>query len=240
MTGIMAAWLAVASSPQGSTPVSKYAPAEDLVAQFELFLERVETDLSDKANYGKDQKGRVIKNGATLIVLAQALGTHDKENKLKAKAAALVAAAQKLAAGAGDYDKANAALDELKKALAAKGDGKPVKWTAVADLQTLMEQVPIVNNSLRRGVTSRRFKRSQDRTAGYAATLAALAEASRYDDTYCGDAEDVAAWQKICDDMRDASAETGAAVRRGDQQAATAALAKIVHTCDACHHKFRD
>ena len=40
--------------------------------------------------------------------------------------------------------------------------------------------------------------------------------------------------------MRDSAAAVNIAVRKGDKDAALAALAGIVKTCDDCHHDFRD
>ena len=110
----------------------------------------------------------------------------------------------------------------------------------VADLAMLMQQVPIVNASLRKGVNGRRFSRDAKRSAGRAVTLAVIAQASMMDTTYCGDEEDEKAWKKICADMRDACAEVYKAMLDKDQKRAKAANAKVVETCDACHHKFRD
>ena len=67
---------------------------------------------------------------------------------------------------------------------AAAAGGKPaaeVAWQTVAPLDALMQQVPIVNNSLRRGLDPNRFKRQQKQTAGQAATLAAIAQAASFD-----------------------------------------------------------
>ena len=57
---------------------------------------------------------------------------------------------------------------------------------------------------------------------------------------YCIDEEDEAKWAQICVDMRDAAAQVQVAVRRKDKDTAVAGLAKLVETCDACHHAFRD
>ena len=103
-----------------------------------------------------------------------------------------------------------------------------------------MRQVPINNNSLRRGVGGRRFKRSIERNAGYAATLAAIAQASMIDTMYCADEQDEAAWIQICAEMRDSAAEVNAAVRQNDQPRAKTALVGLVKTCDKCHDVFRD
>ena len=130
---------------------------------------------------------------------------------------------------------------ELKGQLANTSvKDKEIVWEPIADLSQLMKQVPIVNNKLRRGVNGRRFRRSRDATAGHAATLAALAQASLLDTTYCSDEDDEKKWQEICAEMRDAAYSVNQYVRKGDQAAAKKGLARLVETCDACHHSFRD
>jgi len=219
---------------------STYAPAKDLIAQVEYFIGRIKSDLEDEDEYGEDQQNRVIKDACTIAAIGLVLANHDEKHALKAGASALIESATTLSDEVEDLDAAREAFAEIKVALKKKGDSEPLEWEPVADLTVLMEQVPIINNSLRRGVTGRRFKRSADRNAGYAATLAAIAQASLIDDAYCGDEEETELWQKICADMRAASMQVNKAVREADQDAAKEALGRLVETCDACHESFRD
>lgn len=218
---------------------SQYAPIEDVLAQIDAYLQQLGTDLAAEADYGDDQKSRVAKDANTLVVLAQLLANHDGQHNRKNSAAPLFAAAQKLADGASKYAAAKEAFEQVTAASKSTAGGE-VKWEATADLSLLMKQVPIVNNRLRSGVTGRRFERTIDQNAGLAATLSTIAQASMYDTDYCSDKESEAQWAKICAEMRDAAATVNAAVRKKDQTAATEALARLVKTCDDCHHTFRD
>lgn len=218
---------------------SQYAPIQDVVAQVEMFLKQLGEDLSAEADYGDDQKTRVVKDANTLIVLAQVLGNHDQDHEKKGAAAGLFAASEKLANSTGSYAKAKPAFDAVTAAWQATAPAE-VTWDPTASLQELMAEVPILNNRLRSGVTGRRFDRTIEQNAGLATTLAAIAQASLRDTDYCDDEADQARWAKICADMRDACADVAVSVRKKDQKAATAALERVVKTCDDCHHEFRD
>lgn len=234
--------------PSDAKP-SVYAPVADLAAQLDKFMKSLDSDLADPDKYGDDQQGRVGKDANTVAALALILGKHDKKNKYQATAPAVITAARQLGDNADDYKTARAELDSLKKALAAADaaaadaaaapDADTLTWEPVADIVQLMKQVPVVNNSLRRGVTGRRFKRSLDKNAGYAATLAAIAQASMHDTDYCEDEDAERDWIRICAEMRDAAAAVNRAVRKGDQDTAKQGLARLVETCDACHEQFR-
>ena len=232
--------LLIAAEPASSPAVSEYAPLGDLQHQVSFFMKRLEKDLADEADYGEDQQGRVGKDASSLAAIGLLLGKHDKDHPNKKSASGIVAAAASLADEAEDYASAKAQLAKVKAALASEKEGEALEWEPVASLAYLMQQVPIINNSLRRGVTGRRFKREADKSAGYAATLAAIAQASMFDTDYCVDEADEKKWRQICVDMRDASAAVSKAVRAGDQKTAEMHLGKLVETCDACHHAFRD
>ena len=223
-----------------SSPPSSYAPIGDIDNQFEYFIKRLEKNLDDVSDYGKDRQENVEKDASTLAVLALVLAHHDSDGESKNNAGDMLTVAQTLVGSVASHAEAKAAFDKLRSTQSAVGSGEPVEWKPVANLSVLMQQVPIVNNSLRRGVRSRRFKRSIDRTAGLAATLAALAEISALDTTYCVDDEDTRVWREICAEMRDAAARVNRAVRNTDQQAAQKGLDLLVETCDKCHHRFRD
>jgi hypothetical protein len=230
----------VLAQPATSPSVSTYAPLADVLSELNAYLDRLTVDVADQASYGEDQKGRILKDASTVAVLGLMLGMHDQENARKKSAAVLVELAGALAANTDDFQSARAALGKLKAAWEDPTEGEPLTWEPVADLAVLMQQVPIVNNALRRGVTSRRFDRTIDKTAGHAVTLAAIAQASLLDTTYCGDEEGEQEWRKICAEMRDAAAGVYQAVRAKDQEAAKLGMDRIVATCDACHHRFRD
>jgi hypothetical protein len=232
--------LAISADPAPPAKPSTYAPAKDLIDQVNTFLEKIEQDLEDKDAYEKEVQERVLKDANTVAVLGAVLGTHDEKHDLAAGAPALVVAAKDIAKNAKDHAKASEALKKAQAALEIKSGGGKVGLEGAGDLGQLMKQVPIVNNGLRQGVTGNRFARQKDKLAATATTLAAIAEVSSHDTSYVTDDKDKPAWQKICFEMRDASAAVAKATRAGDQDAAKKELDRLVKTCDDCHHKFRD
>lgn len=225
-----------------SAKVSSFAPVKEVEKQLQYFVDKIGRDLADPDEYGESEQRRVGLDGSTVAVLALTLGMHDEETKLKESASKLIELSSDLVYSADTFADAKQAHSALKAAVETKPKGEKVSWDEpAADLAMLMEQVPIVNDQLRRGVSDRRrFKRNAKRTAGRAVTLAAIAHASMMDTTYCGDEDDEKAWKEICADMRDACREVYEALMKADQEKAKAANAKVVETCDACHHRFRD
>jgi cytochrome c556 len=220
--------------------VSGFAPAADLAAQVDYYLGRLGESLSDGKDYDEAKQSRVSKDANTLSVLALVLAMHDAEPKYRG--GELITAARHLAESSDHYEPAAQALAEVKKAAGGSQAPPPtaVQWGKVASLEALMKQVPIVNNSLKRGLEPNRFKRQADQSAGQSATLAAIAQAVQFDPPADKDAEAVAQWQTLCRQMRDAAGEVNAAIHAGDQQAAQAGMKRLAQNCDACHEKFRD
>jgi hypothetical protein len=230
---------APAAAPQvaGEPKPSQYAPAADLVDQAEYYLGRLSEALVVEKEFDQDMQKRAKNDAHTLAVIALVLARHDEPNKLQA--ATFLPAVRRLAEVAGDYGPAVTALAEVKR-VAAEG-GPPaaeIAWQTVAPLDALMRQVPIVNNSLRRGLDASRFKRQQKQTAGQAATLAAIAQAASFD---LSDADDASAhdWRTLCHEMRDVAGQVNSAVHAGDPSQAQAGAKRLAQNCDACHEKFR-
>lgn len=221
--------------------VSHFAPLKDTEAQLKYFIQKIARDLSDKAEYGEAQIKRVGLDASTVSVLAFTLAIHDKESKFKPAASKLMALATEVADNADEFDDAKKAHEALAAVFAKPEKGDDVVLDEpVADLAMLMQQVPIVNAGLRKGVDDkRRFSRNAKRTAPKAVTLAAIANASMLDTNYCSDEDDEKAWKAICADMRDACADVYMALMKKDQAAAKEANQRVVETCDACHDKFR-
>lgn len=222
--------------------VSSYAPVKAAEKQLAYFVGKIEKDLASKEEFGDGQQTRVGLNASTVSVLALSLGMHDEDTPLKASATKLIELATELADNSDDFEAATEHFAALKNAIEAKPKSDPATWDEpVADLAMLMQQVPIVNNDIRRGVTDkRRFARNAARTAEKVVTLAALAQASLIDTNYCSDESEEQEWQKICADMRIACGEVYQALMAKDQAKAKAGNAKVVAACDACHEKFRD
>jgi cytochrome c556 len=229
---------ALLAEPVKDVKPSSYAPAKELLSQVDEFVAQLETTLESEADYVEEAQQRVAKDAATVAVLALVLGMHDEEHRLKTAAPAVVAAARKLGASTKDYAAAKAALTTLKQSLAATGGSEKLEWKPVADVAQLMKQVPIVSNNLRRGVEGRRFDRLTDKNAGYAAALAAIAQAASADTTYCADQADEAKWRQLSTALRDAAATVRAQVRAGDQEAAVKALGVLEQSCTNCHQAF--
>ncbi len=114
-----------------------------------------------------------------------------------------------------------------------------VAWEKVAPLDALMQQVPIVNNAMRRGLEPNRLKKGAQQTAGHAATLAAIAQAASLDLSATDD-ESAEDWRKLCRQMLDAAGQINSAVHGGDAAAVQAGAKQLVQECEACHRQFRD
>ncbi|MEQ8785042.1 MAG: hypothetical protein RIC55_02030 [Pirellulaceae bacterium] len=219
---------------------SSYAPAADLSAQLEELREHLQTDLADPSEYGEYQQQRIVMDANTLAALVLVLGKHDQANTIKDRgnAAQIITAARELARAAKSHEAAKQAMAIFEAQLAKRGDGQALEWKTSADIAQLMKQVPIANNNLRRGVEGRRFDRLADKNAGYAALLAAMAQASSVDTSYCADEADEQTWRKYCDELRDAASLVRKSVREGDQKQAVEALGAVARSCDSCHEAF--
>ncbi len=215
-------------------PVSAYAPAENLLAQVDHFMERLEEAVSTEDEY-KDGVTRIARDSNTMILIAVALGLHDEDHKLKANAPAMLQAAQAVAATE-TYEAAKDAVAKLKTAIAEGGEGPELKWEKVASLKELMEQVPLIRASINRRV--RRFDRNTDAIAGDAVAVAVIGQGSiaNIDETIEPEKPDE--WKKYNLDMRNAAAELLAAARAADEEAAQAAFAKLDQSCNDCHVIF--
>lgn len=236
--------LAAVANTEDAKPAktSSFAPLKPTMAQLDYFMSKIGKDLATEDEYGDAEQKRVGLDASTVVVLGMTLGTHDEKNPLKASAGKIASLAAELAENADDREAATKVYESLKTTIKEKSESEEAAWDEpIADLAMLMQQVPIVNDGLRRGVNDkRRFARNAQRVAPKAVTLAAIAHASMLDTNYCSDEEDEKAWKAICIDMRDACADVYAALMAKDQKKAKEGNARVVESCDACHHKFRD
>lgn len=224
---------------------STYAPAKDLEAQVTFFLDRIREDLADEAKYAETGVERVKRDANTLAVLALVLGKHDEGNRYQGAAVAMLTDSLQLAAKSANFADAKTAFAKLSETLQQeKAPTAPTEltWKPVGDIVELMNQVPKLNTALRGGVTgsAERFEKSLDKSAGLAASIAAIAQISVLDDTYCTSDADRADWIELSGLMRDAAYEVNQAIRRGDQAAAREGLKPLARTCDDCHEQFKD
>jgi hypothetical protein len=222
---------------------STYAPAKDLESQVTFFLERIREDLADEAKYDQSGVERIKRDANTLAVLALVLGKHDENNRYQVSADALLQTSLQLAAKLASFAEAKTAFEKLEAAIKQEsGSPANLTWKPVGDIVEHMNQVPKLNTALRGGVTgsAERFEKSLEKSAGLAASLAALAQISVLDDSYCTDESDRADWIELSGLMRDAAYEVNQAIRRGDQAAAKEGLKPLARTCDDCHEQFKD
>ncbi len=217
--------------------VSSYAPAENLAAQIDEYLEDFAEIVASEDEF-EDSKDNLAKYGNTLIVIALALGKHDEDNRYQKAAPAMIKAAQALSA-AEDLAAAKAAYDELKKAAASEGDASALKWEKVASMEQLMKAVPLISNKIRESsLKPSRLERKADDYARYAAVLAAIAQGSMPNADETEEPTEVEKWHNYCLQMRSAAGELNAAIRAKDSEAAVAALGKLNQSCDDCHSVF--
>ena len=218
-------------------PVSKYAPAEDLVAQVESYVEDLEEAVDTEEEYG-DSVDEIAQKSNTLILIALALGLHDTENAYQAAAPAMLKAAQELAATS-DYASAQAGVAAVKESLSASG-GNPdgLKWEKVASMEELMEAVPLIHSRLKRYLRGSRFESMADDSAGYSAVLAVIAQGSMANSGDTDKPNEVEKWHTLCLEMRDVCAAVNTAIRAQDQEATDAAMEKLNQNCDDCHAVF--
>jgi cytochrome c556 len=219
---------------------STYCAAADLERQVGMLHESLASELATSDEYTEAKQTRISRAANTLIVVAQLLGLHDQPSKYKAAAPTLVAQSRALSAAASDYDKAKAAFDQLEASIKdPQPSSDTLAWEPVADIKVLMEHVPNLNSRLRRGLTKSRFEKTADETTAYAAAMAAVAQASALDMTYCSGAEDEAAWTAMCVEFRSAMADLSKATRAADFDAAKDAMTRSSKSCETCHEKFK-
>ncbi len=225
------------ADPPPAPKVSTFAPAEDLENQVAEYIERLEKSVKSEEEY-KDSESKLAKDANTLIVISLALGLHDKDNKYKAAAPAMMKAAQELV-GVKDFDSAEKGVAAVKAAAASKAGGADkLQWKKAYSLGMLMKKVPLISTKLKRYVKGKRFKSKAEDTAGFTAVLAVIGQASLVDTHEVKNPDDMEKWYKFCAEMRDSAAAINAAIRAGDKDAADDAMKKLAENCDTCHEVF--
>lgn len=217
-----------------SPALSTVVPAEDLVAQLEYYVEELEECVQDAGEY-EDSVGKIEKYANTLAVISLAIGLHDKDNKYRKAAPALVKASQELAA-AQDFASAMAGVERVKSALGATGDPSTLRWVKVAHLKALMQRVPLISSRIKRYM--RRFERGADDIIGGSAAIAVIAQGSLPNADETEEPDKVEEWFKYCIQMRDAASALNQAAHAKDEAAAKAAMEALDKSCDDCHAVF--
>jgi hypothetical protein len=219
--------------------VSTFAPAEDLAAEASGCIEQLEDAVKDESGFD-DAKAKIAKDANTLVVIALALGMHDKDNAFKNAAPAMIKAAQELAA-AKDHAAAKAAVDALKAASKSKAAGADkLKWEKVASLPELMQAVPLINTKLKKATKGSRFEKKLTESAGQSAVLAAIAQGTIANSGDTKKPDKSAEWTKFCVQMRDAAGAVNASIHAKDQKATEAGIEKMTKACDECHAVFNE
>lgn len=233
---LVAVAVAAAASPPEPAALSKVAPADDLVAVAEGYLKSLGEGLGDDAAFAASAEKRK-QTAHALVAVAQALGLHDSDHRLKAAAPAMVEAARQLAA-AKELDVARQNYAALEAAARGKpGAAPPLEWKKLASMGQLMQEVTQVNTALRRNM--RRFEQRADDNARAAAFLAAAAQVILYDTHEVKNPADLDKWYELCARMRDAAGDLNAQIRGRNEGGAKEALERLSQSCDDCHEVFQ-
>ena len=232
------AFVAQAAPPE-APKVSTFAPAKDLGAQLDEYVEELEECVESKDEFA-DSEGKIAKSANTVSVIALALGLSDEDNKYKKAAAAIIKAAQEVAS-AKDFDAAKKSVDALKAAMKADGDASGLSWDKkVASMPELMAQVPLINTKLKRYARGSRMKKKAKDLMGYTAVIAAIGQASMANAEDTDKPNETAKWYAYCAQMRDAAAAVNKAIADGDEDAVKDKLADLQQSCDDCHAVFHE
>lgn len=238
LVGLALAWAEPPSEEVNKKP-STYAPAVDLEYQLTYLMDRIEGDLKDESKFDRRAK-RIVRDASTIAALALVLGKHDQANGIRGKASGIIDAAAALASNGKTHASASASYEKLVASFETRSHAPLVQWACVADIEQLMLQVPQLDTSLKSYTKPSRFAKSREKTASLAAALAAIAQVSMFDETYCEDPADHAQWVALCGRMRDAANDVRQAIEQGDPEATEESLRPLSHSCDACHERFRD
>lgn len=207
-----------------------------MVSQVPEYIKDLEKVVESEEEY-KDFGEKISKDSNTLILIALALGMHDKDNQYKAAAAGLMKAARDLAATK-DFASARKALVAVKKAAAVQSPpAAKMKWKKVASLPETMKKVPLINTKLKGCI--RRIERRAKAAQGHAAVLAVIAHGSMANAGDTDKPDEVQKWCQYCVEMREASAAVNTAIRALDKKAITAAMMNLQKSCDDCHEVFQ-
>ncbi len=224
------------AEPPAAPKLSTLAPLADLEAQMKKYVADLGKATASEEAYKDLPEGKISRDASTVAVLALALGLDDQPNAYKDHAAAMIPAAEKLAATA-DYESAKKAAADL--AAAAKGEAKApgeLKWVKVASMKALMEQVPLVNTALKRAVKK---EAKQKEAQGYSAVLAVIAQASMANVADTKKPQAAQQWFEFCTQMRNAAAAVNAGIHAKQiTSEEEPRMDKLQKTCEDCHAVF--
>jgi len=222
------------AEPPAAPKVSSFASADALSAAADEYLTDLGPLVASEAEYAKN-KDQASQKANAITALAQVLGNHDGDSHWKPAAAQAIAASAALSR-AKDYAAAHAAYEQLAAAAKSTSPGDAPKMEKVARQGMLMEEVQLLNNSLRRGL--RRIARTKESGARDAAVLAAFAHVTIYDTHEVKNEADHPQWYAMAAELRAAAAELSAKYAAADEAGAKGALDRVEKSCAACHEKF--
>lgn len=229
-------------TPPAAPPVSKFAPAADLIAAAQGYAEDCAAATADEQQFTKLQ-ARITKDAHTLAVIALALSLSDEDHPLKKSSGDLLVASRSLAK-APEVESARRATSEIQSALSGQSDAQapvePATWHKVASMGQLMKQVTFLNNRLKRGLQQNRFEQMAADTAQYSALLAVIAQAVTGDTHEVKNPDDTDKWFQYSAEMRDAAGELNGAIHTKNFEAATGASARLEKSCTTCHEVFHN
>jgi hypothetical protein len=229
-------WAVVAAEPPAAPKLATVASAAALTAAADEYLADLGPLVVDEATYTKN-KDQAAQKANAIVALAQVLGNHESDSHWKPAAAQTMTAAAALSR-AKDYAAAHAAYEQLVAASKSTVAGATPKWEKAARLGMLMEEVQLLNNSLRKGL--RRIERTKESGARDAAVMAAFAQASLYDTHEVKNEADLPQWYEMAGEMRAAAAELSARYGAADEAGTKTALARVEKSCATCHEKFHN
>lgn len=230
-------------------------PLEDLTAQIDEYILKIEKDLEDldgSPKYAEDSAS-IVRDATAIKLIALALGLADGDSKYKKSASQIISAAQTLAA-AKNLDEGKKGYEALKASLTRTGNGKPLAWSdRVAGIAPAMKALPNLSAAVKRVTDTERklntiLDRSPQLVHGRLAAMAVISQGTipNVNETTEPDAE--AEWKKLCEEFRDAAIKANVAARqyakdkadgREPNYAAFAASFKaMTESCDSCHKVF--
>lgn len=218
---------------------------DDIAAQIGFYAERLGESAQDDGDYNELDQTRVEKDAVTVAALALLLAQHDQDHALRPAAAAVLAAANDMAANHHEHAPTAAAYHRLSDALASKahsadGTTTPDAKFAVTDTAMLMKQIRYIENRLKRAASRNPTDKTRSDVAGHAATLAALAAPMAQDaKQFAKSAHQQRTWVRQSEAMAAAAAQLNAAANDVNVTSFNDAVRALDATCSRCHNDFR-
>jgi cytochrome c556 len=234
--------LALLLTCQAAAPlkIASVAAVSDLVAEAEIQMKELETQLASEASYRENKKA-ITASAGILAVMAQGIGESEEKPAWKASNADLRDGALSVAR-AKNFQEAQAGLAAIKAAYGGKAAGakSDAEWNRLAGLRSLMVEINSRNNKLK--VAARKIPADPKDLSDAVrhASVSAVLTLAVHDDTH--EVKDKAAipdWQRLAKDYSGNMTAASAALRKNDQQAVKAAYDKSRTACADCHEKYR-